>query len=172
MNTAHGAPDSRFPTFSGAKKINMERFQSDLQTKNQLNAYRQEHHLTIHDAAIMDEIIEAVNHEKTDLLDWFNNFGDSIRVILSNVHAFRKNCEFGFNELAFDKYGWILRPAFLEIEELKFGNQERYGEYSKLSVGLGVIPLWTYGLSCNFGTAGSSYVFPYTVKSLKAGNRL
>lgn len=70
-----------------------------------------------------------------------------------NVHAYRKGLEFGFSEIAFDKYGWFSRPQFLQIEELLFGNEKRYGEHSTLKIGKGIGNVWTSALSYSFGTA-------------------
>jgi hypothetical protein len=73
---------------------------------------------------------------------------------IMNVHAYRKGLEFGFTEIAFDQYGWFLRPQFLYVEELIFGNEKRYGEHSTLKVGKGIGNIWTNALSYSFGIAG------------------
>jgi hypothetical protein len=135
----------------------MEPFKLDLQSKNLLKHYRQHNHVSSHEIAILDEILHAIECGDTGLVQSFNEFGDALRVIIMNIHAYRKNCEFGFTDIVFDDYGWMVRPEFLDMQVIKFGNVERYSEYSTLTVGRGLSPLWSYGLSCNFGTAGSSF---------------
>ena len=65
---------------------------------------------------------------------------------------------FGFDNIEFDEYGWLRRTTFQGIEELLFGLQDksRYGNYSTITLGHGPNQIWTYGLSCSYGTGGSS----------------
>ena len=90
-------------------------------------------------------------------LDWILSFGDSIRAITMNVHAYRKGLEFGFDNIYFDKYGWFVRPEWLEKEELKFGDISRYGNYSTITLGRGCNGTWTYAISYSYGVAGGGY---------------
>ncbi|MBL4678227.1 MAG: hypothetical protein JKY70_18780 [Mucilaginibacter sp.] len=72
-----------------------------------------------------------------------------------NVHAYRKGLEFGFTDVAFDQYGWFVHPQFLNYEEVKLGNSNRYGEYGEIRIGRGPNDIWSYALSYSFGCAGS-----------------
>lgn len=132
----------------------MEKLILNLQSQNQIIAYRDENRLTGYEPGILNEILAAAQQRDIKLLNWFNQFGDSFRSILMNVYAYRKGLEFGFTDIAFDQYGWFKRPVFVETESLIFGNEAKYGEHSTLSIGKGVAQVWTNALSYRFGTAG------------------
>jgi hypothetical protein len=74
-----------------------------------------------------------------------------------NVYAYGKGLEFGFNAIAFDKYGWFERSVFQEQEELTFGDTSRYGNYSTIKLGKGANAIWTYAISYSYGVAGGGY---------------
>ncbi|MBD1385831.1 hypothetical protein IDJ75_11120 [Mucilaginibacter rigui] len=132
----------------------MEKLILNVDSKEQIINYRDEHRLTHYEPAILDEILAATIAGDAALLNWFNKFGDCFRSIIMNIYAYRKGLEFGFTEISFDQYGWFKRPEFLFQEELIFGNCAKYGEYSTLKIGKGITNVWTYALSYNFGTAG------------------
>ena len=127
------------------------------QSKDLITEYRQTNHLAPYEGAILGEILSAIEVNDLTKLQWFNGFGDSIRVILMNVYAFRKSSEFGFTEISFDKYGWFTRPEFLDLENLVFGNPWHHGEHSTVYLGRGINHIWTYAVDYNFGTAGGGY---------------
>ncbi|TFF37710.1 hypothetical protein [Mucilaginibacter psychrotolerans] len=110
-----------------------------------------------YESGIFREMITAVEAKDRPQLDWFRSFGDTFRTITMNVHAYRKGLEFGFAEISFDKYGWFSRPAFLETEELSFGDKSRYGNHSLIYLGRGANHTWTYGMNYSFGVAGGCY---------------
>jgi hypothetical protein len=132
----------------------MEKLILTIESKDQIIAYRDESRLSHYEPAIFAEILTAAENGDADTLTWFGGFGDSFRSIIMNVHAYRKGLQFGFTEVAFDQYGWFLRPQFLNVEELLFGNEKRYGQHSTLKVGKGNDNIWTHALSYSFGTAG------------------
>jgi len=132
----------------------MEKLILTVQSKEQIIAYREGHSLIRYEPLILAEILTAAETGNTELLNWFNGFGDCFRSIIMNVHAYRCGLEFGFTEIGFDKYGWFERPKFLAVETLLFGNEARYGEHSSLNIGKGPNNTWTNALSYSFGTAG------------------
>jgi len=132
----------------------METLLLNSQSKKLLTDHRVQSHLMKHEAVILDEMISAAENNSQTELDWFSGFGDSVRSILMNVHAHRKGSQFGFTDISFDKYGWFTRPGFQEIEDLIFGNPDRYGEHSVIHIGRGISDVWTYSLNYSFGTAG------------------
>ncbi|MFD0764472.1 hypothetical protein ACFQZI_06385 [Mucilaginibacter lutimaris] len=132
----------------------MEKLILTVDSKDQIITYRNENSLVRYEPLILNEILFAAEAGDTSLLNWFNGFGDSFRSIIMNVYAYRKGLEFGFTEIAFDQYGWLLRPRFLFTEELVFGNEKRYGEHSTLKIAKGNHNVWTNALSYSFGTAG------------------
>lgn len=132
----------------------MEKLVLTVESKDQIIAFRDNHSLVRYEPNILKEILTAAETGNVELLSWFNGFGDSFRSIIMNVHAYRKGLDFGFTDIAFDQYGWFARPKFLQIEELLFGNEKRYGEHSILKIGKGANAVWTNALSYSFGTAG------------------
>lgn len=132
----------------------MEKLVLTVRSKDQIIAYRDNHSLIRYEPLILAEILAAAEAGNEELLSWFNGFGDCFRSIIMNVHAYRNGLEFGFTDISFDQYGWFTRPQFLEIEELVFGNEKRYGEHSTLKIGRGANTVWTNALSYSFGIAG------------------
>ena len=123
-------------------------------TKDQLAVYLRESCHVKFEAEIIAEIMEAVDGNDFEKLDWYQQFGDSFRIITTNVHAYKKQLEFGFTEISFDQYGWFSRPEFLDKEELIFGNAEHYMQHSAIEVARGINNVWTNALSYTFGCAG------------------
>jgi len=123
-----------------------------------LDEYLSENHLCVHERATMEEMVLAVRNGDGMKLEWFRQFGTELRHILMNSYAYRKGLVFGFDEIAFDEYGWLKRPVFLDQEETEFGrlDKARWGNHSTIAVGRGPKGLWCYGLSISWGTAGSS----------------
>jgi hypothetical protein len=132
----------------------MEKFILNLQSKNQIIAYREENRLIRYEPGILNEMLDAVETGNTDLLGWFRQFGDCLRSIIMNVYAYRKGLEFGFSEIALDKYGWFKRPQFLMAEDLILGDATRNWDHSIVHVGKGIADVWTYALNYSFGMAG------------------
>ena len=104
----------------------METKPLNLESKNEIITYRTERHLIKYERENLEEIITAIENADMKTLTWFSGFGDGIRSIISNVHAYRKGLEFGFTEIAFDHYGWFQRPLWFDLEELTFGVTSRF----------------------------------------------
>ncbi|MFD0763232.1 hypothetical protein ACFQZI_00105 [Mucilaginibacter lutimaris] len=132
----------------------MEKFALTLRSKAAVKEYAASGFHVRYEKSLLEEIFVAIENKDADKLAWFNEFGDSIRKIVMNVHAYRKGLEFGFTEIAFDKYGWFARPIFLDYEVIQLGNSERYGEYSEILMGRGPNGIWSYALSYTFGCEG------------------
>jgi hypothetical protein len=140
----------------------------NLQSKNQISEYIAAHHLMHYEAAILNELMEAIDNDDLAQLQTLNSFGDCFRAITMNVHAYRKGIEFGFTEIRFDQHGWVERPVFLEKEDLKFGDTSRYGNHSTISLGRGLNHTWTYALHYSFGCAGGGYGLSVYGKQFKS----
>ena len=121
----------------------METMPLNLKSKIEIIAYRDENHLVKYEYGILDELINAIDNSDLDTLSWFSKFGDRIGSITMNVHAYRKGLKYGFTEIAFDQYGWFKRPKFLDKEDIKLGNSDRYGKYSGITLGRGKNHIWT-----------------------------
>jgi hypothetical protein len=146
----------------------MESLVLNLQSKNQISEYIAAHHLMHYEAAILNELMEAIDNDDLAQLQTLNSFGDCFRAITMNVHAYRKGIEFGFTEIRFDQHGWVERPVFLEKEDLKFGDTSRYGNHSTISLGRGLNHTWTYALHYSFGCAGGGYGLSVYGKQFKS----
>ena len=135
----------------------MENLVLNLESKDQIIDHIANGHLVKYEADIFKEMLAAIDQHDQLKLDEFRSFGDTLRAIAMNIHAYRKSLEFGFTEIAFDQYGWFKRPLWLEKEELNFGDTSRYGNYSTITLGHGPNGLWTYAISYSFGCAGGGY---------------
>ena len=132
----------------------MENLILSLHSEKTISDYKKENHLIKYESAILDEILTAIKKSDSEQLSWFNQFGKSLRHIIMNVYAYRKQLEFGFIEISFDQYGWLSKPQFLEREDLVFGNSDRYAEHSTIHLGRGANHVWTYSLNYSYGMAG------------------
>ncbi len=146
----------------------MESLVLNLQSKNQISDYIAEHHLMQYESEILNELIAAIDNNDLAQLKWLNSFGDCFRAITMNLYAYRKGLEFGFTEIDFDQHGWFKRPAFLETEDLKFGDTSRYGNHSTISLGRGINYTWTYALHYSFGCGGGRYGLSVYGKQFKS----
>jgi hypothetical protein len=124
------------------------------ESKNVITDYTTGSHLAKHERTILEEIMRAVEIADLPKLDWFSQFGPSIRHVHMNVYAYRKGLEFGFTEIAFDKYNWFVRSEFLDKEDIILGNPKHYGEHSIIHLGHGPAGIWTYALNYSFGLGG------------------
>jgi len=131
----------------------MEKFELTLQSRPLIDAYLKSRAMD-YERELLNEMTAAIVSNDLKKISWFAGFGDSLRAILMNVHAYRKGLEFGFNDIAFDQYGWFVRPQFLDYQVVKLGNSDRYGEYSEIRIGRGINGIWSYALSYSFGCAG------------------
>lgn len=127
----------------------MEKFALTLRSRPLIDAYLAEHHLMPYEKGILSEIVAAIEAGDAEKLNWFAGFGDSFRAITMNLNEHRRALEFGFMEIVFNEHGWFASPKFLERENLRFGESE-------IRIGRGPNGIWTYALSCNYGTAGTS----------------
>jgi hypothetical protein len=135
----------------------MESLVLNLQSKSQIVEYIAEHRLMCYESEILNELISAIENSDLAQLQLLNSFGDCFRAITMNLHAYRKGLEFGFTEIEFDQHGWFKRPAFLDSEDLQFGDTSRYGNHSTITLGRGLNHIWTYALHYSFGCAGGGY---------------
>ena len=101
-------------------------------------------------------LIAAAETADQERLPWFSRFGESVRHIVMNVHAYNKGLEFGFTAIELDHNGWLKRPELLDIEEINLGDTSRYGRYSTIGVAHGPNGVWTSGIRCSYGVAGES----------------
>lgn len=146
----------------------MENLILSLHSEKTISDYKKENHLIKYESGILDEILTAVKKNDSEQLSWFNLFGKSLRKIIMNVYAYRKQLEFGFTEISFDQYGWFSKPQFLDRENLIFGNPDRYAEHSTVHLGRGTNHVWTYSLNYSYGMAGGGSFLSVYDKQFKS----
>lgn len=146
----------------------METLSLTLESKDEIIRLRDESRLPPYEYGILDELIAVIVKGDTDKLSWFSGFGDSLRSMTMNVHAYRKGLEFGFTEIAFDKNGWFKRPLFLDQEELMFGDAGRHGNHSLIYIGRGENNVWSYGMNYSYGVAGGCFGLSVNGKQFKS----
>ncbi|WP_345330054.1 hypothetical protein [Mucilaginibacter defluvii] len=127
----------------------MEKFALTLESQPAIDAYLADSFVSRDEMPILLEIGSAISSGDIALLAWFAGFGDSFRQILMNVKEHRRALEFGFTEIAFNRYGWFSCSPFLDRETIGF-------EQSEIRIGRGPNGLWVYALRCNYGVAGDS----------------
>lgn len=133
----------------------METITVNFLTEASINDYMSTTNMVKYEVGILNEMLHLLKKNDSEKLDWFASFGDDIRHIIMNVHAYRRGLDFGFTEIEFDQYGWFVRPQFLDFEAIKLGDTKNYNSYSEIRIGRGPNHVWTYALSYSFGTAGS-----------------
>jgi hypothetical protein len=143
----------------------MENLLLNLQSKNEITTYIADNYLIRYEADIFNEMLNAIENGEQSQLDWFQSFGDSLRVIAMNVHAYRKGLQFGFTEIAFDKYGWFVRPQWMDAEQHAFGDTSRYGNHSTITIGHGPNGLWTYAMSYSLDVPVADTHYLFMIKS-------
>jgi hypothetical protein len=74
----------------------------NIESKDQIIAYRDGNRLRHYEPAIFAEILIATENGDAEILALFRRSGDSFRSIIINVHAYRKGPEFGFTAISFD----------------------------------------------------------------------
>jgi hypothetical protein len=139
------------------------------ESKNVITDYIEECRLAKHEKAILEEIMEAAVTADQTKLDWFSQFGPSLRHIHMNVHAYRKGLEFGFTEIEFGKYNWIARPEFRDKDDIILGNLKHSAEHSIVHLGRGPADIWTYALNYSYGLGGGGSAL--SVYGKQFGNR-
>jgi len=107
-------------------------------TESTVTDYIASNHLVKHERETLKEILDLIKENDHQQLEWFESFGSDIRHILMNVYAYRKGLTFGFTDIAFDQYGWLVRPKFLEYEVIKLGDTTNYNSYSEIRIDRGV----------------------------------
>jgi hypothetical protein len=126
-------------------------------SKNQIIEHRDNSCHVKYEYGIIAELLAAIDQNDQETLNWFGNFGGSLRAIIMNVYAYRKGLEFGFTEIAFSQYGWFVHPIWLDKEDLTFGDTSRYGNHSIIYLGRCINHIWTYAMDYSFGAAGGGY---------------
>jgi hypothetical protein len=101
--------------------------------------------------------LNALRRNDRQVIDEYESFGDSPRQLLMNKREYERQLLFGFNKIAFNEYGWLANPAFLEREEIAFPHRDGWAVSNHITLGKGLNGTWTYGMSYSHSTGGYGY---------------
>lgn len=101
--------------------------------------------------------IKALLHDEIETINFYENFGDTPRQMIMNKRDHDRQLLFGFTDIAFNEYGWLVNPKFLDIEEFKFQHRKGWAVLNHISIGRGINGKWTFGRSYSYSTGGSGY---------------
>lgn len=107
-----------------------------------------------HNAAIY---LNALRRNDRTVIEQYESFGDNPRQLLMNKREYERHLLFGFTRKAFNEYGWLERPDFLEQEEIKFPHRNGRAICNYITLGKGINGKWTYGVSYSYSTGGAGY---------------
>lgn len=107
-----------------------------------------------HNAAVY---LNALRRNDRAIIKEYESFGDSPRQLLMNKREYERHLLFGFTKKAFNEYGWLERPDFLEREEIKFPHRDGWAISNYITLGKGLNGKWTYGMSYSYSTGGAGY---------------
>jgi hypothetical protein len=107
-----------------------------------------------HNAAVY---LNALRRNDRAIIEEYESFGDSPRQLLMNKREYERHLLFGFTKKAFNEYGWLERPDFLEREEIKFPHRDGWAVSNYITLGKGLNGKWTYGMSYSYSTGGAGY---------------
>jgi hypothetical protein len=101
--------------------------------------------------------LNALRRNDRQVINEYERFGDSPRQLLMNKREYERHLLFGFTEIAFNKYGWLANPNFLEREEIEFPHRDGWAVSNHITLGKGLNGKWTYGMSYSHSTGGHGY---------------
>jgi len=101
--------------------------------------------------------LNALRRNNRAIIEEYESFGDSPRQLLMNKREYEKHLLFGFTQKAFNEYGWLERPDFLEREEIQFPHRDGWTVSNHITLGKGLNGKWTYGMSYSYSTGGAGY---------------
>ncbi|MDR2948445.1 MAG: hypothetical protein LBV71_04500 [Prevotella sp.] len=101
--------------------------------------------------------LSALRHNDRQVIDEYERFGDSPRQLLMNKREYERHLLFGFTGIAFNEYGWLANPEFLEREEIQFPHRNGWAVSNYITLGMGLNGKWTYGMRYSYSTGGHGY---------------
>jgi hypothetical protein len=101
--------------------------------------------------------LNALRRNDRQVIDEYERFGDSPRQLLMNKREYERHLLFGFTKIAFNEYGWLANPDFLEREEIQFPHKDGWAVSNHITLGKGLNGKWTYGMRYSYSTGGAGY---------------
>ena len=107
-----------------------------------------------HNAAIY---LNALRRNDIAIIEDYESFGDTAHKLLMNKQEHEKNLFFGFTKKEFNEHGWLVRPEFLEKEEIQFPHRTGWAICNYITLGRSINGMWTYGMSYSYSTGGAGF---------------
>lgn len=116
----------------------------------------QENHISFIERKAYAEYLFALWREDHKTIEYFEQFGNSPRHIISNYRSYNRNLLFGYDSKKLDDSGWLERPELLEKETIMiFRHKKNFAYGNDVRVAKGINGKWTYGYDFTTNTAGS-----------------
>lgn len=116
----------------------------------------QENHISFVERNAYAKYLFALWRDDIKTIDFFEQFGNSPRHIISNFRSYNRNLLFGFKLLKIDENGWLERPELLDKEKITlFNHKKNFAFGNSIKLGKGVNGKWTYGYDFTTNTSGS-----------------
>jgi hypothetical protein len=109
---------------------------------------------------IAEEYSRALEADNQSVIEKFESFGSTPYHIVRNyIHFERASSIYGFTNVAFDDYGWLVRAKFSDCETFNFGCGVKSSVVGSNSITIGRGPngKWTYGISLAVSLSGQCY---------------
>lgn len=101
--------------------------------------------------------LKALWLNDTDIINYYESFGESPRQIIMNKRNYDRLLLFGFTKKEFNQYGWLEKSEFLDQEHFEFPHQDEWAVSNHITIGRGINNKWSYGLSYSYSTGGGGY---------------
>lgn len=115
-----------------------------------------ENHICFVERNAYAKYLYALWREDTKTVDFFEQFGNSPRHIISNFRSYKRNLLFGFKLLKIDENGWLERPELIDQEKITiFKHKKNFAFGNSIKLGKGLNGKWTYGYDFSTNISGS-----------------
>lgn len=101
--------------------------------------------------------LQAIRTEDKKTITYFEKFGNTAYHILMNERSYNRGLIFGFNEIKFNKHGWLENAVFLDKERIEFPHREGWAIHNHITIGRGINNKWSYGMSYSCNTGGGGF---------------
>lgn len=99
--------------------------------------------------------LKALWLNNTEILDYYESFGDAPNKFFSNKRAYERGLLFGYSEIQYNEYGWLDNAELIEKEQIDIISKGSNRNY--ITIGKGLNGNWTYGMSYSTGNGGGGY---------------
>lgn len=98
--------------------------------------------------------LKALWLNNKEVLEEFESYGDTPHKFFQNYRQQEQNASWGYGEVEFDKYGWVVSPKMEREEPLSIVIPKTY-HTNEIRLAKGKNGDWTYGYHMSITSAGS-----------------